>query len=413
MFVDVCFYDALVSKPLSSVRLFGLLSACLSAGYGVLFTLVGDFRAEYGIGETSVGLIISVGFMSAFVGQVFLAPIGDRGHARQLVVAGTMLNVIGLLMMAFGGTFPLVLAGRVVSGLGIGAATPAIKRIVILADPDNLGRNLGLLLSADVFGFAMGPAVSAVLVGPFGLPAPFVVVAAASTVVVSFALRVRVDESDATARHPLALDLLRSKAVAGAVLLGSTSFLMIGAFDVLWDVVHEDLGTQPWLANLGITLFALPLVLLGPVGGSLAQRIGPFRVGAVGLLVAAGFMASYGFVPSGTWIFSIAMGHAITDGLTIAAPGIAVGLAAPEGRQAGAQGLIGAGQAVFAAVTALVIGGTYEQFGRAVAYPVAAIGMLICTTIALWLAREVWVRRTPTVAFESSGQGPESSSSIT
>ena len=47
---------------------------------------------------------------------------------------------------------------------------------------------------------------------------------------------------------------------------------MIGAFDALWDVVHEDLNTPDWMANLGITLFAIPLVVLGPFGGSLAGR---------------------------------------------------------------------------------------------------------------------------------------------
>ena len=54
-------------------------------------------------------------------------------------------------------------------GLGAGMAMPAIRRIVILADPEHLGHNVGLLLAADVAGFAVGPAISAVLVGPFGI----------------------------------------------------------------------------------------------------------------------------------------------------------------------------------------------------------------------------------------------------
>ncbi|MEZ5259235.1 MAG: hypothetical protein R2705_20840 [Ilumatobacteraceae bacterium] len=50
-------------------------------------------------------------------------------------------------------------------------AVPAVRRIVILADPAHLGSNLGLLLAADVGGFAMGPVVAALLIGPFGIPA--------------------------------------------------------------------------------------------------------------------------------------------------------------------------------------------------------------------------------------------------
>ncbi len=377
--------------------LFAALSACLAAGYGVLFTVVGDFRTEYDIGEAAIGLIISVGFLSGFVAQLVIAPIADRGRARQLVILGTVLNVAGLLLIAFGGSFAAVLIGRIISGLGIGAANPAIKRIVILADPANLGRNLGWLLSADVFGFAMGPAVSAVLVGPLGLPAPFVVVAAASALIVPFALRAKVEESaadvDGDRPKPLAVDLLRSKPVAGAVILGGTAFLMIGAFDVLWDVVHEDLGTADWMANLGITLFAIPLVVLGPIGGNLAQRIGPFRIGAAGLLAAAGFMALYGFLPSGGWIFGFAMGHALVDGMTIASSGVAVGVTTPEDRQAGAQGLVGAAQALMAAISSAVIGVVYETFGRAAAYSTAAAAMVVLVLIALWLSKEIWMRR--------------------
>ena len=50
-----------------------------------------------------------------------------------------------------------LLAGRFVMGVGVGMAVPAIRRIVILGDPVNLGHNLGRLLAADVAGFAARP----------------------------------------------------------------------------------------------------------------------------------------------------------------------------------------------------------------------------------------------------------------
>ena len=370
--------------------MFSALSAALAAGYGVLFTVVGDYRDAYGISETAVGLIIGMGFLSGFVAQVAIAPLADRGHARKLIVIGVLVNVGGLLLMAFGGAFLPIMVGRIISGLGIGAALPAIRRIVIIADPVNLGRNLGRLLSADVFGFAMGPAISAALVDPVGLEAPFVVVAAATAILVGFALRVHVEESSEAATKRFALDLLNDRTVAGAVILGAAAFLMIGAFDALWDVVHEDLGTTTWMANLGIALFAIPLIILGPTGGKLAQRVGPFRVGSAGIFVACGFMTAYGLLPTGTWIFSVAMVHAVTDGLTIAASGVAIGMTVPEARQAGAQGVMGAAQALVAGITAIIIGGLYDQFGRAAAYIASAVGMFLFVVTALALAAPTW-----------------------
>ena len=65
-------------------------------------------------------------------------------------------------------------------------------------------------------------------------------------------------------------------------MLGCAVWLMIGTFDALWALVLDDLNTDEWIANLGITLFALPLILFGSPGGRLAQRVGPFRVGTFG-----------------------------------------------------------------------------------------------------------------------------------
>lgn len=365
---------------------FSALSASLAAGYGVLFTIVGDYRDEYGIAEKWLGLLIGAGFISAFFAQIIIAPLADRGHARRLIIAGVLGNVGGLLLMAVGTSLWPLMIGRIISGIGIGTSLPAIRRIVILADPDNLGQNLGRLLSADVFGFATGPAISAALVGPFGLASPFLVVSALTLALVPFAVAVDVVEThDATAQR-LAFDLLRDRVVAGAVVLGAAVFLMIGGFDALWDIVHEDLHTTDWLANLGITLFALPLVVLGPTSGRLAQRIGPFRIGAAGLIGGAFFMFLYGQLPTGGWIFAFAMLHACTDGISVASSGVAISMAVPESRQAGAQGLMGASQSLVAGIAAPVIAAVYEGPGRAAAYGSAAAGMLVLTAIGIALA---------------------------
>lgn len=392
--------------------MFAALTAALSAGYGVLFTVVGDFREQYGISATAVGVVIGAGFLSGFVAQVFIAPIADRGRARQLIVIGAAANVAGLLMMGFGESLNLILAGRIISGLGIGSAAPAIRRVVILADPDNLGQNLGRLLSANVFGFALGPAISAVLVGPMGLAAPFVVVATATALLLPLTFLVSANESQETSHQRLALDLLRNPVVAGAVLLGAAAFMMIGSFDALWDIVHEDLDTPTWMANLGITLFAVPLVVLGPTAGRLAQRIGPFRISALGLLAGAAFMFTYGQLPTGSWIFGLSMVHAVTDGMTMVAPGVAVAMSVPKERQAGAQGAMGAAEALVAGIAAIAIGGLYESSGRAVAYAAGAGGVVVLMVIGMALAAQFWRagrHRTVAITDVSAGLIPAAS----
>ena len=135
-----------------------------------------------------------------------------------------------------------------------------------------------------------------------------------------------------------------------------------------WDLVHTDLGTAEWMANLGIALFAIPLVILGPTSGKLAQRLGPFLVASVGLLAGAGFFGIYGALTVGGAIFAVAMVHALTDGLSFAASGVAVGMTAPEERQAGAQGVLGGMQSLGAGIMAPIAGWLYETQGQRTAY---------------------------------------------
>ena len=155
----------------SLVVMFGFVGALLAAGYGVLFTLLDDFRDTYGISESALGAVIGIGFLAGFVAQIALAPLADRGHARMLVLSGMVLNIVGVVLLAASSTVVPMLGGRFVMGLGAGMAVPAIRRIVILADPAHLGQNLGRILAADVAGFATGPAVAAIF-SNLGLPSP-------------------------------------------------------------------------------------------------------------------------------------------------------------------------------------------------------------------------------------------------
>jgi MFS family permease len=377
------------------VLTYGLMTAVLASGYGVMFTVLDDFRDEYGIQEYWLGAVVGVGFLASFVSQIALAPIADRGHARQLVLWGLALNVVGLLGMAFGEVVSVLIAARFVMGIGVGMATPAVRRIVINLEPHNLGNNLGLLLACDVAGFAAGPAVSALLVPSFGIPAPFLVIAGATLVALPIVLRTHVAEArGAEMQNRFAFDLLRSRPLVAGLMLGGALFMMIGTFDALWAIVLDDLGSADWIANVGITFFALPLIFLGSYGGRLAQRVGPFRLGPLGLVVGAGFMFSYGFMPTGGAMLAVGIVHALCDGCTVSSAAVGVGMVAPAERQASAQGMLGAAETLVGGITAVLAGVLYSWGGRELAFTTAAVVMVSLSVGAWFLAGpEVRARR--------------------
>lgn len=370
-----------------------------SAGYGVMFTILDDLRDAYGISESGLGGVVAIGFFASFASQVVLAPRADRGHAKSLLVNGLLLQTVSLVTMAFAHSLPLLLLARAVMGIGAGMMSPAARRIVVLADPEHMGRNIGRMLSADVVGFAIGPAVSAVLVEPFGIAAPFLLIAALTVPLVPIALRTHVEESEPTAATSarFAFDLLRHRAYFATVLFGATVFIMIGTFDVLWVLVLDDLGAADWMSNLGIILFAVPLVAFGPLGGRWAQQFGPFRLATIGLVVGAFSIVGYGYWPSAGVMFLFAMVHAVNDGLTVTSSGVAVAMVAPPERQAGAQGLLGGVQTLVGGITSLAAGAVYESQGRATVYTATGIVMLVVIVAAVGLLGHEWSGRPATV----------------
>jgi MFS family permease len=363
-------------------------TAIMSMTYGVMFTMLDDYRDEYGISESGLGLVLAIGFFAAFIGQITLAPLADRGHAKRMMIIGFALVVAGSLVMAFGTTLIALLVGRLVMGVGGGMSLPALRKIVIVSDPDNLGGNMGRLLSVDIAGFALGPMLSAVLIGPFGLASPFLVISAAVVAITVALSRVSVPETahEDQPSERFAFDLLRIPAVAGAVLIGVALFVMIGTFDSLWALMMEDLEAADWIANMGVSLFAIPMALLGPYGGRLAQRKGPYRVGAIGMTVGAACMTLYGFLPTPALMLVVFFVHIMNDGFTVTSAGVAVGLAAPAERQAGAQGLLGGIQTLVGGMAASLAGWSYDHLGRGPTFTIAAACILACTATGLVLA---------------------------
>jgi MFS family permease len=367
----------------------------LASSYGVMFTMLDDYRDEYGISETFLGLVVAVGFFASFAAQLSLAPLADRGHARRLLVTGFSTLVAGCLLVGFGTTALVIILGRLLMGIGTGMALPAMRRIIIVSDPENMGLNMGRLLSVDVAGFAAGPVIAVATVDPIGIPAPFVILAVATVLVAVAIFRSEIPET-ASADRPserFAFDLLKNRGVAGGVLVGVALFLMIGTFDSLWAIMMEDLEAPSWMANLGVALFVLPMVVLGPYGGKLAQRVGPYHMGTVGMFVGAVCLALYGLLPSPYAMMIVFLLHVTNDGLTVTSAGVAVGLAAPSERQAGAQGLLGGLQTLVGGLAASVAGWNYDTFGRATAFISAGIVMIVLVTVGFALAGEHRVRR--------------------
>jgi MFS family permease len=358
-------------------------------GYGVMFTVLDDFRDKYGITEAQLGIIVGVGFITGFLSQILFAPLADKGHAKKLVMTGIAIEIVGTLFMAFGQAFLPLIIGRLLAGFGVGISEPALRRILILSDPERMGQNLGLIVSASVAGFTAGPIVSALTADTLGIAAPFLIVAVLLVVVAFGLFNLQFQEAnieDAPTQR-LAFDMLRIRPLAGAIVIGLALFAMIGTFDAVWSVMMDDMKAPTWVANLGISLFALPMIFLAPRGGRLTQKVGPFKASMTGLSIGAICLVMYGTLWSPYPMLAIGIIHGVVDGLTITGGSAAVALVAPRERLASAQGLYGGLQTLTGGIAAVLAGTAYGIIGRAT-FIWCAVAMLLFIATGAWLAKD-------------------------
>jgi MFS family permease len=347
-----------------------------------------DFRDKYGITEAQLGLIVGVGFITGFLSQILFAPQADKGHAKKLVMIGITVEVIGTLFMAFGHAFLPLILGRLLTGFGVGISEPALRRILILSDPERMGQNLGLIVSASVAGFTAGPIVSALTADTLGISAPFLLVATLLVVVAIGLSKLQFQEAnieDAPTQR-LAFDMLRIRPLAGAIVIGLALFAMIGTFDAVWSVMMDDMKAPTWVANLGISLFAFPMIFLAPRGGRFTQKVGPFKASMVGLSIGAVCLVMYGTLWSPYPMLVVGVIHGVVDGFTVTGGSAAVALVAPRERLASAQGLYGGLQTLTGGIAAVLAGAAYGVIGRAT-FLWCAGAMLLFISVGAWLAK--------------------------
>ena len=79
-----------------------------------------------------VEALLSMNFIGYCAGLFFVGGLSDRYGRKPVIMTGLFIFIIGSLLCLYGGSYPFLLAGRFLQGLGI--AAPAILNYLIIAD---------------------------------------------------------------------------------------------------------------------------------------------------------------------------------------------------------------------------------------------------------------------------------------
>jgi MFS transporter, SP family, solute carrier family 2 (myo-inositol transporter), member 13 len=67
--------------------------------------------------------VVSLAQLGAFFGSLLAGPLADRIGRKKVIMVADFLFTVGAGMMAFSPTIPILMAGRIVVGLGVGIAS--------------------------------------------------------------------------------------------------------------------------------------------------------------------------------------------------------------------------------------------------------------------------------------------------
>jgi MFS family permease len=273
------------AAPPTALWLLFIVTALMSIGYGIVFTLLADIRDRFGFSDGDVGLIAFAGFASGFASQMFLSRFADRGHTALMVRIGMAIAASSMLWMVFANDLWQWVGGRLLFGLGTGMVAPAIRRVVIARDPTRVGANLGRQTAFDVGGFVLGPLIAAVLAQLINLRAPFLFLFV--TYVGVFVLIGRIDLRSGAqdTAHRALRTLITQPAMQSALAAAIAFYLTIGMFEAIWAILLRDLDAPTWLIGVTVSAFTLPMIFFASRGGALAQSRGPIRILTISITV--------------------------------------------------------------------------------------------------------------------------------
>ena len=133
--------------------------------FGLAVTAFGPtlqpIRESFGLGLAELGLIFPFMAVGYVIASLFGSPMSDRRGRRPFIIAGTTLMAAGIGAIPLAPTWPLVLMGGLVAGLGMGLFDGPLNALIVDHAPDGAARWLNFL---HLF-FGVGALVAPVLAG--------------------------------------------------------------------------------------------------------------------------------------------------------------------------------------------------------------------------------------------------------
>jgi len=280
-------------------------------GLTMIVPLLPYYATEFGASALVVGLLISAFSIAQLVSAPGWGRLSDRYGRRPAILAGLAVTAAAYVLFAFAGSIPLLLAARLVQGLGGGTIGVVQAYVADASSSTQRTKSLGWLSAVTSLGAVAGPALGSALDVAGGPEAVGLGAAALALLVAGFAWRF-LRESRAAAPGPAAHAAMTGRAAIGHVLThaDAPASRLIWIYTVAIGAFYGTIQTVPLLLaeRLGVTehsvgyfvmyLGGLGVVVRSLILGRLVDRLGEVRLARLGIATLAGGLAVTGVAHS-------------------------------------------------------------------------------------------------------------------
>lgn len=151
------------------ILLFGSILGLQAADTGAVGALAAPLEKAFHIGNTDVGLLVTVTTLVGCVATLPFGTISDRYNRSRLLQVVVALWAVATLISALSASFSMLLISRLALGGVIAAAGPALASLFgDLVPGDDRSRLWGYVLTGELVGAGIGILVAGGLSGTFG-----------------------------------------------------------------------------------------------------------------------------------------------------------------------------------------------------------------------------------------------------
>ena len=276
------------------VRLFrflvyGLVLASSAAQFAVV-PIVPDYAHRFGLSGLQQGMVLGATGLATLAVSLPAGALSDRLGSRRLTLGAGGLMAVAVLTQALAGSFPLLLASRLLFGVGFAVVWTA--GLAWLAETAPGGAGIGGTVASAGAGGVAGPALSGILVTYFGLASPFLVAAACFAALTGALALLRVPAGQPAPAAPVASSVRAALSDRGVIVAAAAIVTAGGTTGVSALLVPRQLhAAGASAAQIGV-VFAVAGVLfaagsaLTASAGSRAIRIPVILAGMLALALA-------------------------------------------------------------------------------------------------------------------------------